>query len=421
MNDNSSSARKRLSLMTLDQIVAGASNVLTALLAAQLLDVGSFGLFALIFLIYAVAQGVHRALVGDPLLVHPEEADERPGSPLGTGLAVGVLMAVVLLLLGLLSRQVWEPPFGNSLMILAACLPLLALQDLGRYLGIATHRPGTALRLDVTWLVLMLVPVGFLVATDSATLERLVLSWAGSGAVAGLLVVPTVVRAGLRLDTTWVRTTWSISWRYLSTYALTQGSALGAALAVGTIAGSAALGGVRGALLVIRPYGAVQTAAMASGIAEVSRSDGARPTLRRHERRTTFAATGAALLMSVVLLGVPDAVGRVVLGETWDATDPLLLAASAQLLLQSLAAGPRAVMLGLKEVRTALRIDVASTIAMMVFGIAGTVLDGAEGGMWGFALSQACSALAWRIVLARRQAVAPEEVPVTTLDGSAHA
>ena len=69
-------------MITIDQIVSGASNLLIALLSAHLLGTAAFGYFGLILVIYAGAQGVTRSLVGDPLLVHPDDGS-GPHAPVG--------------------------------------------------------------------------------------------------------------------------------------------------------------------------------------------------------------------------------------------------------------------------------------------------------------------------------------------------
>ncbi len=72
------SAGRRLSVITVDQVVSGASNLLIAVLAARFLGVESFGLFGIIFMVYVTAQGLARGVVCEPVLVHPDEARDHP-------------------------------------------------------------------------------------------------------------------------------------------------------------------------------------------------------------------------------------------------------------------------------------------------------------------------------------------------------
>ncbi len=243
MSTSKQSAGRRLSVITIDQVIAGASNVLIAVLAARLLGVASFGLFGIVFLVYTIALGVTRALVNDPLLVHPLEAQDRLGEVIGTSLparhrsrprSAG----------GRVGRAAWwDPRLGDALLVLAACMPLLALQDLGRYLGFATQKPAAAVVLDVSWLVLLLVAVSALFVTGTHVLAWFIAAWGGSGAAAGLLLFAQHPPRGVRFGFSWLRHTWGFSWRYLISYTSTQGTALGLSGGVGAIAGARALGG----------------------------------------------------------------------------------------------------------------------------------------------------------------------------------
>jgi len=50
-----STARRRLSTITIDQAIAGGSNVLIMVLAARVLGTERFGLFGLVFLLFVMA------------------------------------------------------------------------------------------------------------------------------------------------------------------------------------------------------------------------------------------------------------------------------------------------------------------------------------------------------------------------------
>ena len=82
--------------MTIDQAIAGASNLLFSLLAAVLLDPKSFGFWAILFLVYTILLGVSRALVGDPMLVHPKELPwRRPGDLIGACIVLGLTLGAL--------------------------------------------------------------------------------------------------------------------------------------------------------------------------------------------------------------------------------------------------------------------------------------------------------------------------------------
>ena len=388
------SARRRLGLITVDQAIAGASNVLISVLAARFLPVAAFGLFGIVFLVYVLAQGVCRALVCDPLLVHPVEGEQRRGEVIGTSALLGVGLGGIVALCGLLAR-VWSGQLGTALLILGACMPLLALQDLGRYLGFARQRPSSSVALDTWWLVLLFGALAGLAATGRHSLSWFILAWAGSGALAGLLTLGQHRDSRLRLGLAWLRYTWSFSWRYLISYASTQGTALAGSSAVGGIAGARALAGVNGAALLVRPFATVQVAAIAAAVPEMTRSVGELPRIRRQAHRISLLTAVAAFVNGAVALALPDAIGRQVLGATWPAARPLLLATSVQILFLGAMTGLRAGLLGLRAIRKAMAIDIASTVLVLAASVVGALLDGARGAVWAVAGVQGLLTGAW--------------------------
>jgi O-antigen/teichoic acid export membrane protein len=391
------SAGRRLGVATIDQAIAGASNVLIAVLAARILGVESFGLFAIVFLVYLLVQGTARALTSEPLLLHPAEAEERPGDAIGTGLVLGIGLGAIVVLGGLVAH-LWDGRLGSALIALGVFVPLLVVQDIGRYLGFATRRPDSALTLDVTWLVLQLAGVAALVVTGSHVLWEFILAWAASGAAAGLVVFWQHRGTRIRLSLSWLAETWSYSWRYLISYTSTQGSGLLAAVLLGAIAGAKALGAVQGALLLQRPFMTLQVAVIASGVGEISRNATDREFVRRMVRKLTILTTAAGVLNGVVLLLLPDQVGRAVLGATWSEAQQLLWPAAVQIVLIGLMTGFRTGLLGMRAIHKAVVIDIVTTVLALVLSVGGALIGGAEPAMWGVAISQAVGVAIWLTV-----------------------
>ncbi|KQZ66857.1 oligosaccharide flippase family protein [Nocardioides sp. Root151] len=388
------SAGRRLSVITIDQVVSGASNLLIAVLAARFLGVASFGLFGIIFMVYVTAQGLARAMVCEPVLVHPEEAVERPGAVIGSASVVGSLIALVVLASGLVAHF-FDADLRNGLLVLAVSLPFLVLHDLGRYLGFATHRPTRSLALDLVWLVLLVAAIVALFALDRQTLTWFMVAWAGTGAVAALLVFWQYRHHRITPNLTWLRSKWSFSWRYMLSFVATYGASLATTVAIAAVAGARALGGVRGALLLVRPFMTFQTASVAAGIAEIAHLDAGRAVLRRHARRTTVLTVLVAVLNLLVLLFLPTWLGRAVLGETWEVTEPLMLPAGLQIVFLALVTGPRSGLLGVRAIQKTVVIDVASTVILLVLTVAGAAVDGAVGAFWGCAIGQGVIAAIW--------------------------
>jgi O-antigen/teichoic acid export membrane protein len=413
VNATSKPVMRRLRITTVDQVISGASNLLITVLSARVLGVGAFGLFGITFLVYVIGVGVVRALVSDPLLIHPDEAPHRRAEVIGTALMLGVVIGTAVAGTGCVIA-VWNPGFGDALIVLGGCFPLLVCQDVGRYIGLATQKPGQALMLDLAWLILVCAAVAGLLLCDLRTLPWFIIAWAGSGALAGTGVFLLHRDQGVKLTLDWVRDTWSFAWRYLGSYLATQGGALGMESAIGAIAGARALGGVNGAVLLTGPFSNVQAAVMAAGIGEVARAGDDPRAIRRHVSRTTLIAFVAAAINTGVMLALPDSLGRVVLGAAWHASKPLLLPAGVSILAASFVTGMRSGLLGMRAIHKAVRIDVAGSGAMFVAAAIGATLDGARGAMWASAVSQILQAGVWCVTFASYQR--RDHLPVATAD-----
>jgi O-antigen/teichoic acid export membrane protein len=386
--------------MTADQAVSGASNVLIAVLAARLLSPASFGLFGIVFLSYVVLQGVTRALVSDPLLVHPVEAEERPADVLAAGSLLALGLAAVTVVVGLGVHEV-NSELGTALIVLGGFLPLLVLQDLGRYLGFATQRPGRALTLDLLWLVAVFVAAIALVSKSTHALAEFIAIWAGTGALSGLLTLWYYRQCRFLPNLRWLKETWWFSWRYLVSYAANQWTSLATYGVMGAIVGAKELGGAQGAVLLVRPFGTFQVAAIAAAIAEISRLRDDPHLVRRHARYTAALTAVIALLNTVVLLVLPGRIGRLFLGATWHVAKPFLLPVGIQIIFVGIATGARAGLLGSRLIRRSMVVDISSAGLSLVVTTVGVVVSGVSGALWAVAGATCVMSVTWWVVLIR--------------------
>ena len=387
-----------MAVLTVDQIISGASNVLIALLAAHLLPAAQFGLFGITFILYTILVGVSRGLVSDPLLLHPVEAEERSSEVIGSACVVAVPLGCLLLAIGFGVRT-WNRDLGDALIVLAICLPLLVLQDVGRYIGIATRRPGQAVVLDTVWLVVMLAAVAPLFATGTHELPWFIAAWGGSGAVAGLLVFRRQRLRDLQFGLGWLRQTWPLSWKFLVTYISFQGGSLGMASEVGAEAGARALGGVQGAVLLVRPFTTFQVAAMSAGIGDVARLAKEAQPVRRHVLMLTGVIAAVALLNMLGMLVLPNRLGHLLLGASWHPAQPLLLPTGMQIVFLALLSGPQAALLGVRAMDKAMALNVATTVMLLIGTFVGALIDGALGALWLAAAAQGLAMVASWITL----------------------
>lgn len=388
------SEAKTLRMITIDQVIAGSSNIAIILLASHQLGTSS-GLFGIIFIVYSLALGMSRALVGDPMLVHPLEAKERPGEPIGASILLGFALGALILVAGGIGL-VWNTEVGLALIVLGIFIGPLLIQDLGRYLGFATKRPGRAISLDTIWLALVVVGAVVLKLTDTHVLAWFVAVWAGTGALAGLLTFWQNHGNPITLTLAWIRFTWPFSWRYLISYSSNQGAALVGTSVVGAVAGKAALSGVTGNVTIVRPFGTFQIAAVAAGTSRVARSSMRPREVFALGMKFSTLTTVVAAINGLVLLALPDRIGKAFLGgPVWELAKPLLWANAAQVICLGIITGARAGMLGMRAARYTVKIDVATTVLVLVATVVGVAVHGVLGAFWAVGIAQAVMATVW--------------------------
>ncbi|GAB4012749.1 MATE family efflux transporter [Nocardioides ultimimeridianus] len=403
---------RRMGVVALDQAVSGGSNVLASLIAARTLDPRDFGTFSLVFLVYGLVQAVSRSVVSNPVLVEPKEARARLHEVMGSSWLVGVGTALLTGLVGLALVPV-SSSTGWALCVFAICVPLLTLQDVGRFVAIGLQRAGIALRLDVIWLVLLVGVVVVLQVAGISGVNAMVGAWAGSGAVAGLYAVWVWRARGTRFSAAWLTATWHLSWRFAVTFGVTQVCLLAIAAIVRAMFGSATVGALLGAQLLMRPYTLLESALVAGTVAEVAHHRDDMEFVSAHTRRITVVAVAIAALNGAVMVLLPDAIGRQLLGATWASAKDYLPANGVLLVAIGLSIGARAGMVGLRAVRRSMILSVAVMILLVGFVYGGALVGGGVGCAWGLALGWFVSAIAWWAAFRQLGRRAPVAVPVS--------
>jgi hypothetical protein len=166
---------------------------------------------------------------------------------------------------------------------------------------------------------------------------------------------------------------------------------------LGAFAGIAAVGTVRGAEMMLGPFFIVL-----SGIGLVAVPEAARM-LRRslHALRMFCLLLGSAQALAALAWGLalvlilPHAWGHAVLGEVWDATEPLLLPATLSVMFASFYTGASAGLRALGVARRSLRAQLWASAAYLIGGVGGGILNGALGSAWGAAGATFVGAIVW--------------------------
>ena len=382
-------AGRRLGIVTIDQAISGGSNILAVVIAAQWLDPGSLGTFGLLFLVYGLMLGIFRSVVGVPLLVRPLESRERLGEILGFSCSYGAAAGLCCLLVGA-AICFADVESAMGFLILGFAFPLLVLQDLGRFLAIGMLRPVAALLLDLLWLTLMLLAAGLIAVFDWHTLPVVVAMWAGTGMVTGGVAIVALKAPRLEFSRRWISGSWDLSWRFAVAFAAAQVSILLYAIMVRGVLGPAILGALIGVQLLMRPYMVVESALLGSGFAEIAHDP---RDLMRHVRRVTAVATVVATVNGLTMVLLPDSLGELVLGKTWEGADLFVLPFAVQLVLVGLAIGPRIGMVAIGRYDVGLWLSLGFIPLFLALCTVAAVAWGAVASAWAAAVSLAIAAV----------------------------
>lgn len=380
-----------------DQAVSSLTNFVVGAFVARSLGATEFGVFSLAWVTYGVALNVSRGLATDPLVVRFSGVDapswraavSRSG---GTATAVGVVTGLCCVLVGVALGGHVAPAF----VALGVVLPGLLLQDSWRYAFFAHGQGAKAFVNDVVWAV-ALVPALLLAARDPGVVG-FVLAWGLAGTVAaGVGYLQSRVPPNIPATRAWLVEQRDLAPRYLFENVSLSGSTQLWMYGLGAISGLAAVGEVRGAQLLLGPFLAVLM-----GLSLVAVPEAARALRGSANRLQMFCVllggtqlAGALAWGLAVLLLLPDAVGRLVLGSVWGQALGLVLPATVTAMCSGFATGFAAGLRALGAARRSLRAQLSSSVAFVSGGLVGAVVAGAPGSYWGVALAGVFRVAVW--------------------------
>jgi O-antigen/teichoic acid export membrane protein len=411
-----SALARRAGWNLVDQVISSVTNAALSIVVARSVDATSFGGFAVAFTVFAVLVGVSRAVATTPLLIRfagaaAGEFRNASAAALGTALSLGVLSGAGCLLVG-----AWvDGPAGSALTALAVVLPGLLVQDAWRQVFFAEGRPAAATLNDTVWAVVQLVAVGALLLTDVGAVGPLVLAWGGAAVAAALLGIRQARNRPRPAATKgWLREHRDLTAVLLTEFGTQQGSMQGAMLVIAAVGSLAAIGALRGVQVLLGVTNILMMAAVAFALPELS---------RRRDRLTARQWYAAAIGLSTFVVGLglvwgfafllaPDALGRALLGDTWDGVSEILFASVLGNALLASGIGPATMLQGMDRARMTLSLSATECALAFAAGVVGVVLWDVQGAVWGFALAYAVMSPFWWFRLRREvRRFVPEPVP----------
>jgi O-antigen/teichoic acid export membrane protein len=388
-----------------DQVLSSATNFALSVAVARQVDPRAFGAFGLAMTAYILATGLSRAVVSEPLLVGfsaAADGERRRGfaAASGTALALGAAGGAVCVAAAWVAGGEVTAPLA----VLGVMLPLLLLQDAWRYAFLAAGRPRAAAANDGVWAVAQVVTIGACVAAGADSAAPYVLAWAAAAAVAAAWGIrQSGVAPRIDRTTAWLRAQRELAPRYSAEFVARAGAQQAATVAVGAVAGLAALGGIKAAQALLGPLRVFLLAAPLIFIPEAVR-------LREEDpdkilglvRWVSWGLAGLALVAGVAALAIPDAIGEALVGRTWHLARPALLPQAALMATFGVNAGALAGLRALADPRRSLRARLSVVPLSIAGGVGGAVLTGtAAGALWGLALGNAVGAAIWWMLFRR--------------------
>jgi O-antigen/teichoic acid export membrane protein len=380
-----------------DQAVSSLTNFAVGVFVARSLGAAAFGVFSLAWVTYAVVLNLSRGLATDPLVVRFSgtavaawrAAVSRSS---GTALLIGFAGAAVCLVAGLALGN----PVGPGFVALGLVLPALLLQDSWRYAFFAASQGRKAFINDLVWGV-ALVPAMFL-AVETGSVFGFVLAWGAAGGVAAAVgFLQTGVRPCPSGTRGWLTRHRDLGARYMVENLSNSFSGQLRMYGLGAIAGLAAVGAIRGAVLLLGPF-----LAILMGLSLVAVPEGVRMLRRspRHLARFCLALGGAQAAAALcwgllLLLLLPDAVGHLVLGAVWAPASALILPVTLEVAAAGLSTGAAAGLRALGAAPRSLRTQLLSSAGYLTCGLGGAAVAGAAGSAWGVAVSVSLSSGIW--------------------------
>ena len=283
-----------------------------------------------------------------------------------------------------------------AFLALGLMLPGLLLQDSWRFSFFALGRGSQAFLNDTIWTVTLLPALVLLRRTGHADVFWCVFAW-GAAATVAAAIGPIQARVLPKMSGGWgwVWRHRDLGPRYLAEGTVNSGQNQLRNYGIGLILGLASLGYVQAASTLMGPFMVIFF-----GMGLVLLPEAARILKRSPRRLALFCACasgGLALLGLawgvVLLVALPRGLGQALLGSLWRPTYPLVLPSTIAIMGGCVQAGAGTGLHALGSARRSLRAMVFGAAVFVTFGLAGAVVAGARGTLWGAAISSWIGAL----------------------------
>lgn len=323
---------RELKLSTADQVTSSLSNLVFIVLIAQSSSSEVFAQISTIWTVVSFSVVISRSVFGVPLLLDGNLSSSI-NHPSISGARSGALLLGVPALLGSFGLFVFaKGDSGLPFLILAACVPLILLQDFGRYLAIASGRSKDAFVSDL----ILLAPLALASVLVVSKLISVTANVASGILFSGLILSITALRnyEVLKLSLGSFRSL--VSGDMSRRKKLLQEALLNAFTAVASVAAvwiayeANSVAAFNGALYILAP---ITLAVLVVNLViqqSISQSKGI---VHKREYGIFGALLFAAFLWTLIVANLPESIGSSLLGVTWNLVQPIVIPMSSVLCL----------------------------------------------------------------------------------------
>lgn len=373
-----------------DQGLSSASSILVVLVIARVYPTADFGHFAIAYSVLVMSLALSRSYLGTQISMttSAEEARTLGASFMGAMLLLGLPLAGGVFLVSV----VLTGGGAGILVTVALAAPMTCLQDLVRFVSIASNRPIAALVSDLAWFAMMTM-VFFLPLGPGALLLILWLGTVVFSFAVGLAVarLKPIFKGSLRRITQWDPISASMAWGAV----LAHGAQVIITTAAAFIVGPQAAAALRGASTLIGPLSVIFAYVNLALTPAVLRRP--RSTDLGSARRVTLAISSTAVCWGLLLAVLPDTLGTAALGDSWPITKSIVLLTATQYVFLAVASGSTLILKVRRKAKTLAWQKLVVALVSITLSILGCVLlDSVAGAALGLAISGVVSVvLSW--------------------------
>lgn len=372
-----------------DQVFSSVTNFAVGIYVASQTSTLAFGAFSLAFVAYLLLLNLGRSVVSQPLLIrHSNKTavdwSDAAGRGVGVALIIGITAGALCVTLGVIVGG----HLGAAFLALGLTLPGLLLQDAWRFAFFAGGRDRDAVVNDAVWAAVLFPIFATLIALRSESVFAAVFGWGLAATVAALVgVAQAGVRPRFEQPGGWFEEHMDLIPRFVAETAARSGALQLVYFLIGVISGIVAVGTIRAAeLIVVGPFNVLFQGVNLITLPEAGRRLAAsRSALLRFCRLLALGMVTGAVAWGIICLSFIEPVGRMVLGESWEPAQAVLL--PIVVALGGLVSGSGA-FVGLRVLGAAdriLRVALLSAATTLTAASIGAWVGDATGAAWAMA------------------------------------